>query len=339
MYKKIFFIIAFIICFFTSASAHNSLNGWYSVKIINKTDSCDLDNVWAYYKDGIEIERRCYLLLAHRGWGDAPENSLESFKLVKENGYNGFETDIRFTKDNIAILSHDETINRIGRNKDLSKIKDKLYVKDLTYDEINNYVFPTNRNNKVLEDYYNNKITTLEEALIYAKNNKLYIAIELKEGNIDQIKSVIKLVYKYKMEGSVRYLSFFPKLLKRVRDIDSSATLQLLDRSIHVSKGRCTPDYETKYCRSITKRGLDEGYEQRVYFHKLLDTNNNFVYINGENIEEYGKSTSLISNYPESIIDYPPLSGKELILADEVNQYELIISKMGLELKNIYKND
>ena len=47
MAKKIFIIISFTICFFISASYHNSLNGWYTVKIENKTPGCNYDNIWA----------------------------------------------------------------------------------------------------------------------------------------------------------------------------------------------------------------------------------------------------------------------------------------------------
>ena len=316
MRKVVFLIVIFIFCFLIYASAHEKLDGWYTVKAVYRTKNCNYDNVWGYFQDGIEVKRRCYLLLAHRGWGDAPENSLASFKMVKEYGYDGFETDIRFTKDNVAVLSHDDTINRIARNKDFSKIKGTKYINKLTLTELNNYIFPTTRLGKVLKDYSNNKMTTFEETLSYAKDNELFIAVELKEGTDEQIKSLVLMVYQHDMNGSVRYISFNPQLLKEVQINDSHAELQLLDKSIHTKTGTCEPDFETVYCKSITKKGLDEGEEQRKVFHDLLDTRYNTVYINGEIYDEEGKRTSIVSNYPESISKYPALNGEELILAD-----------------------
>ena len=49
----------------------------------------------------------------------------------------------------------------------------------------------------------------------------------------------------------------------------------------------------------------------------MLDTRYNTVYINGEQFDEQGKSTSIVSNYPENISKYPALTGEELVLADE----------------------
>lgn len=292
-----------MLCFFNNSSFHEQYdNGWYTVKSNEEIFGCEYNNIWGYFEDGIEIKRRCYLLLVHRGWGDAPENSLESFKLVKENGYDGFETDVYFTKDNIPVLSHDETINRIARNKDFSKITESLYIKDLTLKDLDEYIFPVTRNGKVLKNYPSNKITTLEEALKYAKENKLYIAIELKAGNASQIKSLVRMVHQYKMNDNVRYISFVPQLLKNVQMVDRSAELHLLDKSKYTKTGTCEPDYMTRYCKSITKKGIDDGEIQRKIFHGLLDTEKNFVYITGEVLDNRGRGTSMVYNYPESII-------------------------------------
>ena len=39
-----------------------------------------LKKVWALYVNGTETKRYSTLIGAHRGWGDAPENSLSSFR-------------------------------------------------------------------------------------------------------------------------------------------------------------------------------------------------------------------------------------------------------------------
>ena len=53
---------------------------------------------------------------AHRGLHDnesnAPENSMAAFKKAVDSGY-GIELDVQLTKDRIAVVFHDETLNRV----------------------------------------------------------------------------------------------------------------------------------------------------------------------------------------------------------------------------------
>lgn len=52
-------------------------------------------------------------ILAHRGGTDPTENTLEAFKISIAQGADIIETDIRATKDGIAVLFHDELIERV----------------------------------------------------------------------------------------------------------------------------------------------------------------------------------------------------------------------------------
>jgi len=64
------------------------------------------------------------LVLAHRGLhDDARENSLAAFEAAVAAGVDGIETDVRLTKDGVAVLFHDA---KIGRKK----------VADITRDEL-----------------------------------------------------------------------------------------------------------------------------------------------------------------------------------------------------------
>jgi glycerophosphoryl diester phosphodiesterase len=49
-------------------------------------------------------------VIVHRGLG--PENSITALAKAIRRGACGFETDVRFTRDNIGILNHDSTLNR-----------------------------------------------------------------------------------------------------------------------------------------------------------------------------------------------------------------------------------
>ncbi len=54
-----------------------------------------------------------FILIAHRGASyDAPENTFEAFDLALELGFDNFETDIQLTSDGVAVLVHDDTLDR-----------------------------------------------------------------------------------------------------------------------------------------------------------------------------------------------------------------------------------
>jgi glycerophosphoryl diester phosphodiesterase len=55
------------------------------------------------------------LVLGHRGASaHAGDNSLEAFELAVEHGADGVELDVRFTSDDVVVLSHDPTISGYG---------------------------------------------------------------------------------------------------------------------------------------------------------------------------------------------------------------------------------
>lgn len=64
------------------------------------------------------------LLLGHRGAPfDAPENTIASFQLALDSGADGVELDVQISADGVAVVIHDETLERTtdgrGRVSDL----------------------------------------------------------------------------------------------------------------------------------------------------------------------------------------------------------------------------
>lgn len=73
-------------------------------------------------------------LYAHRGLhdnlSDAPENSIKAFRKAMDAGF-GIELDIQLTKDDIPVVFHDDTLERIcGTNGN---------VRDYTYEELQQF--------------------------------------------------------------------------------------------------------------------------------------------------------------------------------------------------------
>ncbi|MBR4899718.1 MAG: glycerophosphodiester phosphodiesterase family protein [Victivallales bacterium] len=120
------------------------------------------------------------LLIAHRS--DArnyPENSIEGIISAYQMGMSGVELDLRFTKDGIGILQHDETLTRMTDFNDL-KGKDGLpesaKVEDWTFAQIRKLHLREGRGGPMaaLTPYV---IPTLEEILTIAKE-RLFIILD-----------------------------------------------------------------------------------------------------------------------------------------------------------------
>lgn len=318
MKKTISLLLLLIIIYSPNVFAHEMYtDGWHIVPTnteenISKTWSQQTKE-WAYYENGKEIMRYSKLIGSHRGWGSAPENSLASFKATKEKGYYAFETDVRFTKDNVAVLSHDAKINTVARNNDLSVIAEDVFIKDLTYNQLkSNYIFNIDRLNHngtatVLDGYNSNRITTFEEMLDYVKENKMYVSIELKEGTKEQIESLVKMTQEKNMHNYIRWISFYTDLLKIVKDYDS-------DEYLGVTKNDTCDSVHNLYCG-----------EEIEYYLKKLKTDNNFLWIvhNTDRMPEIACAVDLPlneSSYPATMgISTPITQGNVKLNNNSVN--------------------
>jgi len=70
-----------------------------------------------------------FAAFAHRGGSaEAPENSLEAFTHAVDLGYSEIETDIRGTRDGVAVIHHDATLDRTTDRSGL--------IRDLTWAEV-----------------------------------------------------------------------------------------------------------------------------------------------------------------------------------------------------------
>lgn len=155
-------------------------------------------------------EQYCMRVVAHRGAGyDYPENSLSAFRNSKEKGCSAVELDLSLTKDNIPIIFHDLSIERLTGQTGI--------VRDMTWDQL-----------KELDITYNhplrNKFTGGEKiALFYdvleeCMHNEQRIIIDIKEKRMEVVQIVLDAFKKYpKLYRRAVVSSFNPIVVYMIR--------------------------------------------------------------------------------------------------------------------------
>lgn len=163
---------------------------------------------------------------AHRGCSmQYPENTLEAFEAAaKLSGITGIELDVQFTKDNEAVVFHDENVSRVtnGTKNICEYTLEEL--KRLEICSINGTI---------------TRIPTLEEVLKllkpYCISNGLLINIELKTSVIRYPgieAATLELVQKHGLESQIVYSSFLPESVALVKQLDPMAQTGMLAGSL-----------------------------------------------------------------------------------------------------------
>jgi len=140
-------------------------------------------------------------IYAHRGSSlQHPELTKIAYKAAIDEGADGFECDVRLTKDNQLVLWHDPDMERIAGNS--------ARIADSNLAEIKR-LYP--------------QVMTLEELLVLARDNKKELAIETKHpvpsGSAVE-KKVMQLIQQEKQNTDVFVMSFSWLALENIRKID-----------------------------------------------------------------------------------------------------------------------
>lgn len=169
----------------------------------------------------------------HRGYNTiAPENTIAAFRLSKYNGFNKVETDVRFTSDNVAVLLHDESINRTARNADGTEISETVNIADITYEQALTYDFGIYKGT----EYAGTKIVTFAEFIKFCKSFGIEPYIELKVGTQAQIEGLADAVRSYGMSNNVAWIAFSEDLLAYVKERTPAGRFGLLTSELTSDK-------------------------------------------------------------------------------------------------------
>lgn len=188
------------------------------------------------------MENKKFYVIAHRGASGLVqfENTLESYQKAIDLHCDGIECDVRKTKDDVIIMSHDPNI------------KDMI-INEHTYQELNEYTTSLG--------YH---LPTLIETLNLVKG-KIIIDIEIKEeGYEDKILNEILSVLNPD-EFFVR--SFFDNAIKRIYELNNSVRTILLTGLAH-------PKHliKTRYSEVFPKRRLKKchAYAVSPYYEEMI---------------------------------------------------------------------
>lgn len=157
----------------------------------------------------------------HRGYADAPENTLAAYRLSKKKGFAYVECDVSFTSDGYAVLLHDSTVDRTSNGTG--------NIADLTLEAVRALDFGSWKG----AEYAGEKIPTFDEFILLCKRLGLHPYIELKAGTEEQIKALVESVKRHGMKDKVSYISFGANYLEWVKAADNTARLGYIVDTVH----------------------------------------------------------------------------------------------------------
>lgn len=133
----------------------------------------------------------------HQGYrvNGAVENTIPAFLDSYKEGYKFVETDIRFTADNVPVLSH---------NADWGG----MVLAEKTYAEMLSVT--------VGKGIYQTTIASLDAFIYFCKVHGMHPYLELKEGNAQQAQICIDIVAKYGMLENVTWISAYHAYLENI---------------------------------------------------------------------------------------------------------------------------
>lgn len=198
-------------------------------------------------------------IIAHRGFsGVAPENTLIAFQKAIECGADYFELDVHKTKDGLAVVIHDKSVNRTSSNGVTGKIA------EMDYSELG--AINVGYSKKFDDKFKNEKIPTLREALELAKG-KIEVCIEIKVEGVEE--EVLKIVNELGVNDEVIIFSFSYSVLTKIRQLDSKIPILFLkSRADKVTIGNAK-DIEASAIgvgslTVITKEFIDYAHSQGI---------------------------------------------------------------------------
>ncbi|MFV8829231.1 glycerophosphodiester phosphodiesterase family protein [Alkalihalobacterium sp. APHAB7] len=188
-------------------------------------------------------------VFAHRGLsGLYPENTMVAFKAAAKLPIDGIELDVQLTKDNVPVIIHDVTLERTTEGQGM--------VRDHTLEQLMTY----SAGAWYSEQFRQEKIPTLEEVLIWAKNYAFKLNLELKCPSWERKEmwgAVKSLIHRHGMSDRILISSFDHVLIASIEKEETP-----VETAVIVVAGLFQP---LSYIQSTGTRGF------HYFFPMMLD--------------------------------------------------------------------
>ncbi len=169
----------------------------------------------------LELFNRPGLIAAHRGARSLrPENTLSALR--KSIGHCDFiEVDVQLSRDGVAVIMHDDTLERTTNVKELYKNRAPYKVSDFTYDELCSLDYGS----WFYKEYKKYEpLLTLRKTLEFIKENKLFINIEIKDihhsfSDNEVVSTVLNEIDGFDVENLILLSSFRHEYLPLCKQI------------------------------------------------------------------------------------------------------------------------
>jgi glycerophosphoryl diester phosphodiesterase len=167
------------------------------------------------------------LIIAHRGASAlAPENTLAAFARSLEDGADGFELDVRLTRDGVPVVIHDATLRRTGL---CEGVVSEMTSKEICRSSVGDW-FNLTRPQLARTEYSREVVPTLDQVLRLFKvqhttdRSAIYIEMKADKSGFDSALplSVVELIVQHDLLGKAVVVSFDLKAIAQIKTIDSS---------------------------------------------------------------------------------------------------------------------
>ncbi|XP_045066864.1 glycerophosphodiester phosphodiesterase 1-like [Coregonus clupeaformis] len=173
-------------------------------------------------------------VVAHRAGGhDAPENTIAAIREASRNGATGVELDLGFTADGVAVLMHDETVDRTTNGTGAVGMLRLAELRTLD---------ATGRH-RLREKFKGERVPTLQEAVEECINHQLTIFFDVKDQPDKAAAALGEMYQKHPvLYNSSIVCSFQPKVIYKMRQADPRVVTALTHRPWSLSRyGDGTP--------------------------------------------------------------------------------------------------
>ena len=207
---------------------------------------------------------------------------MAAYKAAIDDGADGFECDVRLTKDNQLVLWHDVDMNRVAGNS--------ARIADSNFNEIKHH-YP--------------QAMMLEELLVLARDNKKELAIETKHpvptGSAVE-KKVMELLAQEKPVADIHIMSFSWLALENIRKIDpTQSTVALLHDKYSFAMRRFTSANAIGPGITAFRKKPDLNQDPRKLFIWTVDDADDMRFCEGNGVDVLITNTP---SYARSVLGY-----------------------------------